>query len=140
MGADGRIYFPKTKSHYTSPSAFSIAAKRLLNPGKQADDGWKSVTVRMTNEELVKVKTLVAASSSSSSSSSVGNIEIEVEGEGEQKQLQYIVLEKFKSLCILAESDDDETTGMDDGNGKRREEEEEESENSSQSTMYQMMT
>ena len=44
---DGRI-----KAHirgqdiiFESPSAFSIAVKRLLNPTRKADDGWKSIRV-----------------------------------------------------------------------------------------------
>jgi len=35
---DGRVF--------ESPSAFSIAVKRRVNPGRKADDGWKSVKVR----------------------------------------------------------------------------------------------
>lgn len=31
---------------FESPSAFSIAVKRRVNPGRKADDGWKSVKVR----------------------------------------------------------------------------------------------
>ena len=41
LSADGIITFQgKT---FNSPSAWAIYVKRLANPGKKADDGWKSV-------------------------------------------------------------------------------------------------
>ncbi len=39
--ADGAIIWKGQK--FTSPSAFSVAVKRMYNPKRKADDGWKSV-------------------------------------------------------------------------------------------------
>lgn len=41
LGEDGVITFRGQR--FTSPSAFAIFAKRITNPTKKADDGWKSV-------------------------------------------------------------------------------------------------
>ena len=41
LDAEGVIKFEGKE--YTSPSAWAIFCKRIANPGKKADDGWKSV-------------------------------------------------------------------------------------------------
>jgi hypothetical protein len=41
LSADGFILYKGDK--FSSPSAWSIHVKRLANPSKKADDGWKSV-------------------------------------------------------------------------------------------------
>lgn len=41
LGEDGMMTFQGQR--FTSPSAFAIFAKRITNPTKKADDGWKSV-------------------------------------------------------------------------------------------------
>ena len=41
LGEDGVITFQGQR--FTSPSAYAIFAKRITNPTKKADDGWKSV-------------------------------------------------------------------------------------------------
>lgn len=42
---DGRIYFvvEQERMYFESPSAFSVFVKRITNPTRKADDGWKSV-------------------------------------------------------------------------------------------------
>lgn len=57
---DGRISSAIGGQHmvFESPSAFSIYLKRLVNPTRKADDGWK--TVRYNNRVLEQFKTELA--------------------------------------------------------------------------------
>ena len=41
LGEDGNIHF--RGNIFQSPSAWAIHVKRMANPEKRADDGWKSV-------------------------------------------------------------------------------------------------
>lgn len=41
---------------YESPSAFSIAVKRQINPSRKADDGWKTVKYQGKFLEFYKKK------------------------------------------------------------------------------------
>lgn len=52
LGADGKIRYQGMT--FESPSAFSIYLKRLVNPGRKADDGWK--TVKYSGHFLEKYK------------------------------------------------------------------------------------
>ena len=54
---DGRIkaHIRGQDMFFESPSAFSIAVKRLLNPTRKADDGWKSIRVNGKVSEPITV-------------------------------------------------------------------------------------
>jgi hypothetical protein len=57
LNADGLIYYRGDK--FSSPSAWSIHVKRLANPSKKADDGWKSVRYVPSGKTLEHYKSQV---------------------------------------------------------------------------------
>jgi hypothetical protein len=57
LNADGFIYYRGDK--FSSPSAWSIHVKRLANPSKKADDGWKSVRYVPSGKTLEHYKSQV---------------------------------------------------------------------------------
>jgi len=57
LTADGRIFWEGM--HFDSPSAFSIYLKRLVNPNRKADDGWKTVKYAGKYLEAYKVELLM---------------------------------------------------------------------------------
>lgn len=68
--------FTHTQSHpghtFESPSAFSIHVKRLVNPSRKADDGWK--TVKYEKRYLESFKVALAKQKHDGGDTSVGPI------------------------------------------------------------------